>query len=690
MTRSSQVLVENNFTRGLITEATAMAFPENAVVEIDNCVISTRGVVTRRYGMDYENNFTVTATSTITANTGAYQEYEWTAVANNGSLSFIVQQLANKIVFFQVDATTGISDNKKAFEIDLLTYKVAAWTNANVYETPCSFTSGAGFLYITNAFCEPLSIEYDFDTDSITTTPIVVKIRDIGGVDDGLDPDERPSTLSANHNYNLLNQGWGTITAVTTTTWGDPIPALDYWENARADYPSNAEQFWVYRNTTSDLAVERVDEIAVGNSLAPKGYYIFNAFDVDRDSIVATVENATTDSRPNSVAFYAGRVWYSGVSDSQYSSRLYFSRIVTSKQDVGLCYQKNDPTAENSFEILDDDGGVIVIAEAGVIKQVISSNNSLLVFANNGVWSVSGSDNTPFSPTNYSVTRISDIGTVGVLPSCSVEGFPVWITNEGIYTIAISEVSRSPSVVGVTKDTIQSLFDAIPKDNLPFIKGVYNSVERRVLWLYRSTVATTVAEYYQYDKVLIFDKTSNAFYQHTLVTSLAPKVSGVVVVDGINDEGRKSTVFKFVTTGAIGSAGVSGITFSQMTDDNHLDWVSYNTTGSPYTSYFITGYRVRGELLKKFQSNYLMVLTADEPDGSCLVQGLWDYTNTTSNGRYTTSQEVYRPDSTYNYHRCKLKIRGNGYSLQFKFRSNGNAPFQIIGWATFETANNVP
>jgi hypothetical protein len=56
MPRSSATSVEQNFSRGLITEATAMNYPENSVVDGANVIFTKNGKVIRRYGVDYERN----------------------------------------------------------------------------------------------------------------------------------------------------------------------------------------------------------------------------------------------------------------------------------------------------------------------------------------------------------------------------------------------------------------------------------------------------------------------------------------------------------------------------------------------------------------------------------------------------------------------------------------------------------
>ena len=690
MARQSQVSVENNFTKGLITEATAMAFPENAVVDTDNCDYSNRGVVTRRLGIDFEESATILPLSDFTTNTilTAAVEFVWDTVSNSGSTTFLVQQIGETVAFFLNNGSSALSDNKKSFEVDLTTYKVLAYSTAQVARTPASFAAGAGFLYITHPLCEPLLVDYDVDTDTITVTEIDIQVRDMGGVDDGLAVDERTDINIPEHVYNLYNQGWDNETGVAgvgvthvLTAWNTYGPTSDLFE-----YPSNSDVFWQYRDVNGDFNLERVNDFWVGNSPAPRGHFVFNAFNIDRNSKVATVANKTTNARPSSVSFYAGRVWYSGVQDKEYGSKIYFSKIITSTNDVGKCHQANDPTSEVAYDIVADDGGEIVIAQAGNIKTIVTANNYLIVLADNGVWVVSGSDNSPFTSTNYSVTRLSDIGVVGSSGIISVEGVPVWISTDGFYTIQIGEVSQMPQVVSVTRETIQTVFDSIPKDLLVYMKGAFNQRSKRLIWLYNDTVAG-----YIYNKAIVLDRTSGAFYKYSFVG--VPDVIGIVSVNGLDEEGRTGFVFKIVTGGPIGGSIGSpsnGITYSQFVDTNHTDWASSIYGPTTFVSTFTTGYRVRGELLKKFQSNYLMVLTGDEVGGHCLVQGIWDYSNTTGNGRYTSSQDVYRPDSTYNYHRAKVKIRGNGYSLQFKFTSLGNSPFSIIGWSTYESANSIP
>ncbi len=57
MTRQVASVVENNFVNGLVTEATALNFPESACTETWNCVFKQTGMVSRRLGLDFEDNY---------------------------------------------------------------------------------------------------------------------------------------------------------------------------------------------------------------------------------------------------------------------------------------------------------------------------------------------------------------------------------------------------------------------------------------------------------------------------------------------------------------------------------------------------------------------------------------------------------------------------------------------------------
>lgn len=214
MARSAGNVIENNFTRGLITEATGLNFPENAVTETWDCVFEPKGLVRRRLGIDLETGAQTVAQ--ITA--GAIVEFLWEAVSQTGTRMFLVMQTGDTVVFYDMGDGDTVSAGVKDFFVDLTTYQTK--TSSTFHEMPCAFAAGNGRLFIVHPIANPIMVEYDEDTDTITETEINIKVRDFEGVEDGLEPAEEPTTLSAEHHYNLKNQGWypDTVTVVTSVT----------------------------------------------------------------------------------------------------------------------------------------------------------------------------------------------------------------------------------------------------------------------------------------------------------------------------------------------------------------------------------------------------------------------------------------------------------------------------------------
>ena len=705
MARSAATSIENNFSRGLITEATAMNYPENSVVETNNCIYSKTGEVSRRYGIDYEDSYIITPYSdldvydTATIPSALYDnlavvEYEWSTVNNNGAVSFIVIQTGNIVSFYETSEINLISSRRKAFSIDLKDHQVPTFTDDYgqfLGSIECSFSGGFGYLFVAHPYCDPIWVVYDEVADNITVSEITLTVRDFDRLDDALAIDNRPSSLTDLHKYNLYNQGWYASAKNAGSTVSNVVT---YWDAQVTTFPSNADIWWTFKNSSELFDKDLFDTKALGNTPAPNGHYTYNAFSVDRDATLGTtgLPESITDSRPALTSFFSGRVWYAGVQATGYSSKIYFSKIVEGTSDFGTCYQLADPTSEVNNELLPSDGGVINIPDLNTVLRLVPVGPSLLVFATNGVWSISGPGGV-FTANDYSVTKISNIGITAPQSVVVAEGLPIWWDTAGIYSLIIDPNSGKESVQNISELTIQSVINEIPDGNIRYVKGVYNSIDKNVHFLYRTTSASTVVENYQYDKLLVLNIPSQSFSISTISDSV-PKVCGLVFTTFssrdpyINVKG--ASLVKYITIGDIGDLGARALTISQFKDSTYFDWVTYDGIGVNAESYFISGYRVRGELLRKFQSNYIVVIMRTEENAGALIQGIWDYANDGVSGRFTTQQQIYRDDGVYDYSRAKLKMRGNGYSLQFKFLSEPGKPFTICGWTTSDTGNNIP
>jgi len=676
MPRAASVTVENNFSKGLITEVTGVNSPENSVTSSSNVVYDRRGKALSRKSFSYE----VDAVPKSLPSDGVRNEFLWETVSENDSKDFVVVQFGNALSFFEANSGTSLSSALLVSSVDLLAYKITPFTNADVKANLCSFSSGKGYLFVAHPCCQTIYIEYDSVTNAMVVHTIDITIRDFETLDDGLQVDERPVTLSVVHNYNLFNQGWYP-TVFTPTT---PTNAMVYWFNELGFYPSNVDFWWFYTLTDTEgdtVGADKFDPDGtylsrngyLGNTPAARGHYILNAFSTNRaalSGIVGVPETTSGGFQPSVVSFFAGRAFYAGVGSTGYSNTIYFTQIIEDDSQLGKCYQANDPTAKDSFDLLPSDGGTIKIQDINTVLDMRVIGQSLFVFATNGVWSISGSDNASFRATDYTVSKISSFPALSKTSIVDIGGLPVWWNYEGIFALKKSEVGLTSEVSNLTQTSIQSFYDAIPQYSKTTAKGVFNDQLGLVYWIYNIMPEDGVSKY---TNILVLDAVTGTFYPLS-IPNTSIQISGVVAV---RNNGPK--VFKFLAVD-----GVS-MSWAEMIGTNYLDWGTV-----PYEQFFITGYRIRGDILKNFQTNYLSIVTEEVADGSCYVQGLWDYTFDEQSARFSNPQQVYRHGVYRNYQRSRLKMRGTGYSLQFKFFGESGKPFSIVGWSGFETANGLP
>lgn len=204
MPRQSGATVENQWSKGLVTEATGLNYPEHAATDADNVKFLPKGTVVRRKGIDIEGS---AETLSYSVSEGVIKEFVWQAVAQTGGYVFLVLQKGSTVHFFELETGDTISAGLTPTSIDLEDFKVAGAQGPVAY-TPCSFTSGAGYLYIAHPLCDPVLVRYDSSAQNFETARIEIEVRDFTGVEDNLGIEENPDALTDEHHYNLRNQGW--------------------------------------------------------------------------------------------------------------------------------------------------------------------------------------------------------------------------------------------------------------------------------------------------------------------------------------------------------------------------------------------------------------------------------------------------------------------------------------------------
>lgn len=709
MARQAGTFVENQYAKGLVTEATGFNFPEKAAIEAWNCRFTKIGEVERRKGFDAEDgNVDVAGVF----RNGATRSFIWKNPGTSDK-TFLVTQTGQSINFFEPDNNGYFSNGLKAFDFLLSAYKTEG-SATDVGKQVASFAAADGRLFIVHPKCDCIVVEYDEDLDDITISTFLIEIRDFEGVDDSLEPDERPDTLSAAHNYNLKNQGWwpeaGTVELASNLPAALSVIEAFKWKTK--SYPSNSEIWWYYKTADEQYEPQLYRKKLFGNSEAPKGHYIYHAFDIDRESIsgISGVENYITTDRPSTIAFYAGRTWFGGIDD-----KIYYSQVIRDQRNWGHCYQQNDPTSENLSDLLDTDGGVIKIFGMGRATAMFSSVNNLYVFATNGIWVISGSgsEGTGFVATDFAVRRISTVNLLSSDSLVDVEGSPVWWNIEGIWGIQQTQTGGI-DVVSLTNDTIKTfLDDNCPEANRQYAQGAYNPSERIVQWLFRSSAAASVTGSYQYDRILEFNVTTGAFYPHKWngsdlylrgifcasgVRTNMDQTENVVDNNGVVVTSSAANVTVLVENPSIFannsikyfSFNVDEITILAEQDVSYTDFDTILGTGVDYSSYFITGAKIHGEG-RSMNVEYITVFCKELTDASVKLSSRWDWANAGASGKWSTPQECYTVNrNNRDVSRKRLLIRGTGPAVQFYWASVSGKPFNVLGWSAFETVDAVP
>ena len=696
----------NNFVKGLITEAGELTFPEGASVDELNCDLRRDGTRRRRLGVEYESN---NALSTFTlADTEVLHTGDWVNVGGNADLEYLVMQKGSTLYFYN-KSSLPYSAQIQTGSINLATYEHSGSNGAETVK--CQFASLKGNLVVSSPEMNTIAIEYNSSSNTFTATQISFETRDFewqGEVEQYYTND---STPSKNRKYDAQNTGWNTGNGAPSTL------------TKRLTHP-----WYAGKNDTGDYDSDEWEKIYGGTTLTGNGHYVLDFFTKNRQSASGvTGMSKPTDpenSRFRCVESFAGRVFYAGLESAENAGTILFSKLVDTVDDLGICHQQNDPTAEYQSDLLDTDGGEIKIPDAIKIQKLYAYQNSLFIFAENGIWQISGVDGV-FRASSYSVNRVSRVGLLTPESFVAAEGVPFWWSRFGIHTMQTDPVSGQGSEQNLTLPTIQSYWDAIESAAKLKVTATYDSINKRIFWSYPDDGEEVTAKL---NNFLILDVPLRAFYpwkvsDQTTDTSCVVGVAfyssyganalelDVTTNSGVDDvvtsagDDVVSTQISTVTTGdpAIVLICRNGaddkITMGGFTSISFKDWTDTN-----YDSYAETGYDFVGDVVTKKSAPYIVTycrltetgFTGNEDDGyeavrpsSLLVSSAWDFNET-----FAASQEAYRKKfpvvvdpnnlSVYNYPETvitsRLKVRGTGRSVRIKYESQEGKDFLLIGW----------
>lgn len=517
-----------NWVKGIITEASPINFPEGASIDEENFVLNRDGSRKRRLGLgriddNVQDLGRLSVAGTATASVTCYSSsaYLWENAGENPEKNIFVYQFGNKLYLYNANGNNSVGAPQG-------TISVTASVNAKF-----SFAGIQGNLVIAVGDQELRVLEST--SISYTLNFVRLKVRDFWGVDDGLAVDERTTSLANKHAYNLYNQGWvpeffcssdpDNPTTMDNGSLQDPVERTKL---SLGVYPSNADILYtaltMLTNGRKAYYPHALKNVVSGNTPAASGHYIIDLFDRGqgrRDTYLEDIaagwparvnysnalDNDQSTGGIKAIAAYAGRIFYAcsagevgGDSRSPHIGTLVlFSQLADSLEDLGKCYQEADPTSEDISDLIDTDGGYIQLPDAVNIKALIPFKSELLVFADNGVWSIAGGDR-GFTATEYQSRFLTNNGAIASDSIVTTPDAVIFWSKNGIFAIAVGQTGIE--FQSLTEYTIQRFYNSIPYNCKKYAVGIYDDASYRCRWLYQAEFNPVSPQKFSHELIL--------------------------------------------------------------------------------------------------------------------------------------------------------------------------------------------
>lgn len=700
----------NPLTGGLYSDSSPFTYPEGSTSDELNCTVTHQGGRTIRQGLSQEPGG-VWYPMDIGYTNRVISVGSWDNVAEQGGTSFVVVQTGNILHFYESNKPS-ISSNKKWFTLDLNAHKIPTVTSI---EERCEFSDNNGVLFVACNHINTIYIVYNPNTDSISATEVVIKMRDLEGIPNDYEPDFEPDVLTDEHKYNLKNNGWIRSTrgnAFLNNPSRDPII---HYNNRIGVYPPLSKQWWTTQDPLADdwMTTKRLAQFPTGNSWAPKGHYILDAFNQDRAGVseIPSIPTTVINKRPRTITSFAGRMWYSE------GDKIYFSQII--RRDLfraGWCYQEADPTAKDINALVDTDGGVVSILEAETIMRLKPYGRSLFVFASNGCWEITGSVGQGFKPTDYSIRQIATYTTVGPEVVDCRDGLH-WITNEGIQVIQLNGKVDQYVVTPLTENRLTTFYTDIP--NKETMAGAYDYLDKKAYWLYSTYQGevegpNTLTPRYKYDSLLVFSNQFKGFYPWkinpggtTWIGGIIPQATkigitsidivldgfGAPVLDGSNEtvyiESDRAfdtqTVVKFLLVRELNNS--FDLSFGYFYDSSLKDF-----TFNDYNAYIESGFIIEGAVENWKQMPYIyFFFKQDQYNSDCLFRTKWNSANSEDVVSWSKPYSVYNnPGQFFDMAVSRHRVRGKGRVMKIRLDKSMNTNFTLWAMATIQDSTKGP
>ncbi len=509
----------------------------------------------------------------------------------------------------------------------------------------------------------------------------VVDITTWSYVDNGATWEATITTGSAHdvgEEVEITIENLASVLAINTLTY-----SLHYWDGS---YTTKAG------TTGSTIVVDFVEPSGFTGMLV-------------REQILGSVTKDESITRPDGSAisvgpccneFHDGRVFYAGINDSEWSDYIFFSQIPDKIEKFKRCYQVADPTDEENNQLVDTDGGWFVIQGIQNVKTLLSVRNVLLVFAENGVWEVGGGERGFFTPSGYSIRKITDVGCNSPMSPIAIENLAIYTGPEGIYTIGPNPYTGILEATSLSVNKIQEKWNAISENSQKHVQTVYDSAKKQIWFLYGKTTVQTSAATGYYNEALLLDLRIGAFSYYSYNRDLNVGIVSAFPISYTTSSEQKNKI-KFNTA-------VNSSTNLRICDHDQSDYIDFDGSESPLP-YVVTGWDNIGDFQRRRQAPVITVYAkrtetgytdsgsgwSGDNESSNLMTAYWDWTNDDVSGKIGDQQETYRhvraftpADATdvdgYPVVVTRNKVRGRGRVLQLRFDGAATKDSHLLGY----------
>lgn len=491
----------------------------------------------------------------------------------------------------------------------------------NIFDT-CDVFTGFGRSSLVDALLRPTYITLVFDTPHNYVTGDTVEVV-------------------------------GSVVVITDSAGNETFSSYDGVYTVGVD--SNATNAYHVRIPLTEIGANIGDTISITNI----GDVVTQGSGVD------LVDCCVSEYRPEVVGLYAGRVWYAGIHNQRLGNRIYFSQVLRDDSNIGRMYQQNDPTSEDFNELLKTDGGFIEIPELGRVMGLKNLKDGLLVFADNGIWAVTGGTYEYFAADSYSVSKLTEVGVVSKKSIEEAEDTWVYAANRGIYII-----SSDQRVTNITQKAIHRRYRKIPTSSKQQIDIVYNPYDKTLHVLHHLE-----DDCWKYCSELILNHRIEAWYEYVYQTH---EIHHSLITGNDSDD-------HFDQMYLVDTDGRSKSYF--MSDCYFKDWVGEDDE-IIVPAYLKTAPETLGDLSVDKKIIELSFFLESNNGVQGKFRGNWDWSCMECANKWTDIKDLA---NIKNYCDNEIptdvvrtdykSIKGYGRAFEYEFSTVDDKPLTIYGWS---------